>query len=112
MLLLSRNKGEAVVIAETVRVIVTEIHQDFVDLIIRAPAGFWVEDHAQARIERPGSQLTLIKRQHISVFERPPRSWDPDDFVEIHVVQIVEDKTRLGFFAPKTMPIHREEVSR
>jgi len=122
MLVLTRKKGESIVINDGVEVTVANILGDKVRLVVNAPDGIPVVQREMFGATIPhGSPCTVRLDPH----EAKSRGGSGSSFVFLRhrdegivigdnvVVTIVDirgDKVRLGIDAPTEIPVHRREV--
>lgn len=60
--------------------------------------------------------MLVLSRRNEEVIEIqfPQEALDvltPESIIEIHVLEIMRDRVRIGFNAPKEVPVHRREVA-
>lgn len=128
MLVLSRGIDQTILIDECVRVVVCHVSDEVVGLNVKAPLSFRIEHPARAKIHHTGSTIPVSKQEMITIYEVPRahgdrspseqacvicatrESWAPEDRVEVRVIDVRDDKVRLGIDAPRWMTICREEV--
>jgi carbon storage regulator len=124
MLVLSRQRDEAVLIGDDIRVIVVDIRGDKVRLGIHAPSKYAVYrkelydkiiKDIHAGQPKPGSRggrdgmLVLARQRDETIYVIDQDDWE-HPVAEITIVDIRGDKVRIGFTAEKVVTIHRQEV--
>ncbi len=122
MLVLSRLRNESVFIGDRIQVFALDIRYDRVRLGIKAPLSTLVyrDNELLTMHSKPKGEIArdafavmgqLAKGQGMLVCTRKPAEsiWIGDD-IEISLVEIRINKARLGFEAPRIIPIHRKEV--
>lgn len=95
MLAISRLAGQSILIGDHLLVTVEHVDEHSVALHVRGPA-----------VGGPRHGLPLDRRH---VLERDEVAVCGSD-VRVTVVDIQDDKTRLGIDAPESLPVHRKEV--
>jgi carbon storage regulator len=105
MLILSRKKGDGVVIDNKIVVTIAERPRNRVKLEVACPVEYPIQwEGSGARIKPrdspPGFIITLKKLESFVI----------NSSISVTVVDIVDDKVRLGIVLPKECPIHRKEV--
>ena len=109
MLVLSRRVDEGLAIGGCVFVTVASIAPDSIDITVKTPPGFQVAGKAvqDSTVTLQQGEYTRINR----VFNLAPNaSWPIDRSVQLTVIQLRDDKARLGVEAPPDVPCHRTEV--
>lgn len=131
MLVLSRHHDESIMIGDAIEVVVVDIKGDKVRLGTRAPREVQVHrrevyeaiKREQAEIENPDAQSAPNTRNKkplcqsfadsqsgmLVLSRHRDESIMIGDDIEVVVVSIKGDKVRLGFSAPREVPIHRKE---
>lgn len=108
MLIFSRKKNESAVICDDILVTVAAIRRDRVRLHVQRPEGVPVQ-----RIEWHGVARRTVgpKGSKESLFPcKNNQGLVINDDIFVKVVEICDDKVRLGFESPKEIPIYRREV--
>ena len=123
MIVLTRQKGESVMIGDDVEVIIVDVRGAKVRLGITAPKHIPIhrkEIYDAIPIEKDslltnksGDEVSIIGDEVPSLLvlsrERGESIMIGDD-VEVIIVDVRGDKVRLGITAPKYIPIHRKEI--
>jgi carbon storage regulator len=118
VLILSRLRGETVVIGDDVRVTVADIRGHKVRLAVLAPCGTAVhrEEVYRAIAEEigggpvpSGGDLSGVYGNLVLTRKKDEKIRIADD-VTVMVIEVRGDKVRLGIDAPREVSVHREEV--
>ena len=111
MLVISRNIDERLVLGGCVVVQVHGIRRDSVVLCIKAPSGFVVAGQfaRETRLTLEQDGVVAIRRI-FRLTPSPDDQWTIDNEATISLMQIKDDRVRLGVSAPKEVICHRSEV--
>ena len=104
MLVISRKKNEAMVIGNNIVVSVAKVEPAQVSLNVDCPLEYPVE------LEESGEKINRLDHTPCILARKKLESLLINGDVTVTVVEIREDKVRLGFVLPKELPIHRKEV--
>lgn len=108
MLVISRKDEEAVRIARRIHVLVAHVLDGAVVLEVRAPRMTRIEwESSTGRMKsspkKGGHDLMIVLDPHSSLLINRE--------ISVTLVEIKQEKARLGFIAPKHIAVVREEVS-
>jgi carbon storage regulator len=103
MLVLSRQRDESILIGDNIKITIVDIRDDKVRLGIDAPKEIPV--HRQEvfdDIQRSTQMLVLSRQRDESIIIA--------NNIKITIVDIRDDKVRLGLDVPNHISVHRQEV--
>ena len=109
MLILSRRIDEGLAIGGCVFATVASIASDAVDVAVKTPVGFEIAGRAarESTVTLRRGEYAKIKR----VFNITQNvKWPVDREVQLTLIEVRDDKVRLGVEAPRDVPCHRTEV--
>jgi carbon storage regulator len=116
MLVMSRKKDDSIIINDDITITVVDIRPDKVRLGVEAPREVPVHRGEAYEVGAPPKSTAnddnkpQRKPQMCVVPRRKNESIIINDDITIIVVDIREDKVRLGIEVPKEVPCHRKEV--
>jgi carbon storage regulator len=105
MLVISRKQGDSVVIDDKILVTIMKIQRDKVSLELKCPEQYSIQ------LEESGKQINHAENLPPRVVVRKKlESFVINSDFTVTVVEIRDDKVRLGIVVPKECSVHRKEV--